>query len=299
MRPDGDAIGSQLALGYALRAAGKEVRLINEDGLPEDLTFMRGSELIEKPPAGPVNVDLVVALDTATKARVGEKVMAALTGCARWVNIDHHKSNPNYGELNYIDSDSPATGQIIYQLIKEMGLSMPDETRDAIYVAISTDTGSFQYDRTTAETYEIAADLIRHGLAVGEINAEIYDSYPFRRLELMRVLLNSLKLTNQGQVSYWELTQETVKDLDLRPKDSEGLIDTIRAIKGVKVAIFFEELGLNSIRVSMRSKDSQIDVSEICQTFGGGGHSLAAGIRMDGSLSDCREQVLAVVAKSF
>ena len=223
VRPDGDAIGSQLALGYALMAAGKSVRLINEDGLPDNLAFMAGSEKIELPPAESLDVEVAIALDL-------------------------------------IDSKSPATGQILYQLILALGLPMPAESRDAIYVAVSTDTGSFQYPSTTAATYELGADLIRRGLDVGTINSLIYDNYPFRRLELMRALLNTLELSENGLVANWTMRDQLRIDLDLLPEDSEGLIDLIRAIRGVQLAVFFEELPDGKIRISMRSKDRRLNV---------------------------------------
>ncbi|MFC7337181.1 bifunctional oligoribonuclease/PAP phosphatase NrnA [Haloferula chungangensis] len=299
VRPDGDAIGSQIALGFALEAAGKKVRLINEDGLPDNLAFMAGADRIETPPAEPLEVDVVIALDTATKPRLGAKVLDAVGHCERWINIDHHKSNPGYGNLNHIDDSSPATGQILYNLIQALKLPMPDETRDAIYVAVSTDTGSFQYPGTTAATYEMAADLTRKGLDVGKINSLTYDNHPMRRVELMRSLLNTLEVKADGRLAHWELTWETVERLDLKPEDSEGLIDIVRAIQGVIVAVFFEELHDGKIRVSMRSKDRRIDACKVCMEFGGGGHSLAAGIRMAGPLSDAKEKVLAAVEREL
>lgn len=297
VRPDGDAIGSQLALGYALIAAGKKVRMINEDGLPENLAFMAGSKRIESPPMEPLEVEVAVALDTATKPRLGERSLHAASKAKIWLNIDHHISNPKYGDLNLVDSNSPATGQIIYQLIIALGLPMSAESRDAIYVAVSTDTGSFQYPSTTATTYRMAADLIERGLDVGTINSQIYDNYPYRRLELMRALLNTLERSEDGWIAYWEMRDQTRIDLGLTPDDSEGLIDTIRAIRGVQVAVFFEQLPDGKIRVSMRSKDRRIDVCRIATEFGGGGHSLAAGIRMDGPLEDAKQQVLAAIRR--
>lgn len=299
VRPDGDAIGSQIALGFALEAVGKKVRLINEDGLPGNLAFMMGSERIESPPQERLDVDVVVALDTATRPRLGEKTLAAIGHCERWINIDHHKSNSGYGDRVLIDDHSPATGQILYQLIQALGLPLPAESRDAIYVAVSTDTGSFQYPGTTVETYELAADLTRRGLNVGAINSLIYDNYPMRRVELMRSLLNTLKVISCGRLAYWELTQETIVRLGTKPEDSEGLIDIVRAIQGVMVAIFFEELEDGKIRVSMRSKDRRMDVCKIGMEFGGGGHALAAGIRMAGPLANARERVLAVAEREF
>lgn len=295
VRPDGDAIGSQIALGFALMAAGKTVHLINDDGVPENLAFMRGSQAVQTPPADPLDVEVAIALDTATKPRLGENSLHAASRAALWLNIDHHISNPGYGDLNLIDATSPATGQILYRLIEELGLPMPDETRDAIYVAVSTDTGSFQYPSTTATTYRLGADLIERGLDVGGINSSIYDSYPFRRLELLRELLKTLELSPDGMVASWELHDETRLDLALLPEDSEGLIDTIRAIRGVQVAVFFEELVDGKIRVSMRSKDRRLDVCQIAMEFGGGGHALAAGIRMPGPLEAAKPRVLGAI----
>jgi phosphoesterase RecJ-like protein len=297
VRPDGDAIGSQIALGFSLMAMGKSVRLINEDGLPDNLTFMAGSDKIELPPGEPLEVEVAIALDTAAKPRMGNNALNAASRAKIWLNIDHHKSNPAYGDLNLIDSTSPATGQILYQLITSLDLPLPDETRDAIYVAVSTDTGSFQYPSTTATTYEMAADLIKRGLDVGKINSDTYDNHPYRRVELMRALLNTLELSNDGLVANWELRDKTRIDLALLPEDSEGLIDIIRAIRGVQLAVFFEELVDGKIRVSMRSKDRRVDVCKVALEFGGGGHALAAGIRMKGPLEDAKTLVLATIRR--
>lgn len=297
VRPDGDAIGSQLALGFALMAAGKTVRLINEDGLPDNLAFMAGSEKIELPPAEPLDVEVAIALDTATKPRLGDRALHAASKAKLWLNIDHHISNPKYGDLNLVDSTSPATGQILYQLITSLRLPLPAETRDAIYVAVSTDTGSFQYPSTTAKTYELGADLILRGLDVGTINSNIYDNYPFRRLELMRTLLNTLELSADGIVANWTMRDQDRVDLKLLPEDSEGLIDLIRAIRGVLLAVFFEELPDGKIRVSMRSKDRRLDVCQIASEFGGGGHALAAGIRMKGPLEEAKALVLGAIRR--
>lgn len=297
MRPDGDAIGSQLALGLALEAMGKTVYFWNEDGLPESLGFLPCSEKISRPPTEAPPIDVAIALDTATKVRLGDNNILAAAKASLWVNIDHHISNPRYGDVNYVDATSPATGQIVYEIITGLHLPMPDAARDSIYVAVSTDTGSFQYDSTTASTYRMAADLLDRGLAVGDINAKTYDSHPYRRIELMRALLNTLELTCDGKLAYWEMIDQLRIDLALKPEDSEGLIDMIRAIRGVQVAVFFEELPGGKVRVSMRSKDRSVNVCDIAAQFGGGGHALAAGIRMAGPITAAKEQVIAAIAK--
>ena len=295
MRPDGDAIGSQLGLGLALEAMGKTVFYWNEDGLPDSLAFLPSSEKVALPPADAPEVDVAIALDTATKVRLGDANLIAAAKAKLWVNIDHHLSNPRYGDVNYVDATSPATGQIIYEIIQQLGMPLPDGARDAIYVAVSTDTGSFQYDSTTARTYRMAADLMDRGLKVGDINAKTYDSHPYRRIELLRALLNTLELTCDGKVAHWQMLDHLRTDLELKPEDSEGLIDMIRAIRGVQVAVFFEELPGGKVRVSMRSKDRSVNVCDIAAQFGGGGHALAAGIRMPGPISDAKQQVLAAI----
>lgn len=296
VRPDGDAIGSILALGHALEQMGKSVRYLNNDGCPESLAFLPGSEKVEvSSEAKDVDIEVAITLDTAAHSRVGEGSLEAIKGAKMIINIDHHISNPGYGDLNYIDSNSPATGQIIYDLLMALSLPISDITRDSIYVAVSTDTGSFQYAGTTQRTYEMAADLVSRGLNVGEINQLTYDNQPYRKVELMRSLLNTLDRSDEGKLVWWDLSLETKKELGLVDDDTEGLIDFIRAVQGVVVAVFFEDLDGGKVRVSMRSKDRRVNASEVCGVFGGGGHALAAGIRMDGPIPAAREKVLAEI----
>lgn len=143
----------------------------------------------------------------------------------------------------------------------------------------------------------MAADLVRRGVDVGTINSMTYDDHPYRRLELMRSLLNTLERSSDGILAHWELREQTRRDLALRPEDSEGLIDVIRAIRGVRLAVFFEELPDGKVRVSMRSKDRALDVCRIAMEFGGGGHALAAGIRMKGPLEEAKGRVLTAIRR--
>jgi len=297
VRPDGDAIGSTIALGSTLEAMGKDVSYINEDGVPESLAFLPGADKVKQATSDILDVEVAIAVDCANKPRLGENALEMAVNAKLWINIDHHKSNPGYGDLNYIDANSPATGQILYQMITEQGLTLTDEARDSIYVAVSTDTGSFQYSGTTAATYEMAADLVNRGLNTGKINEQIYDSFPYRRVALTRELLNTLEISSSGEIADWQLLKKVKHDHDLQPDDSEGLIDMIRSIQGVNVALFFEELMDDSIRVSIRSKIGSIDACEIAQVFGGGGHAKAAGIRMPGPISEARSAVISEVSK--
>ena len=292
VRPDGDALGSQLALALSLQQLGKNVRVWNEDGMLEKYSFLPRSELLTKPPSPAADVDVAIALDTAIQNRLGTGLAAV--GSARiWINIDHHRSNPGYGDLVIVDSNAPATGEMIFSLIKSQGLPFNHDIAENLYAAISTDTGSFQYPKTSARTFEIAAELVRvGGLDVGQISQQLYENYPRRRLELLRELLRTTRFEFGDRAASFSLTSKTAADLAVLPEDNEGLIDYLRAIRGVIVAVFFEELADGKVRVSMRSKDEAVDVCAICQKFGGGGHTLAAGARVRGSLAEVEEKVL-------
>jgi len=296
MRPDGDALGTIIALGMALRQLGKEVTLWNEDGVTEKFHYLPGWELVSKPPAEPVDVEVAIALDTASKVRLGT-ALTAVKSAKLWINIDHHVSNEAFGDLAYIDSHAPATGQIIYELLTAAGFPLTQEIAENLFAAISTDTGSFQYPNTTARTYEIGAELIRAGVRVGDLSQKMYESYPLRRVHLLCELLNVLKITCDGQVASFALTEAMVKKVGAQPDDNEGLIDTIRAIDGVIVAAFFEELpGEGKVRISLRSKDPSVDVCKICQQFRGGGHTLAAGARYRGTIEEVEALVLTAIS---
>ena len=291
VRPDGDALGSQLALALSLKKLGKSVRVWNEDGMLEKYSFLARSDLMSKPPATAEDVDVAIALDTAIQNRLGTTVQAVRSAKV-WINIDHHPSNPLYGDLVHVDPTAPATGQILFELITDQQLPIDSEIAENLFVAISTDTGSFQYPNTTARTFEIAAELIRCGVDVGRISQLTYENYPRRRIELLRELLGTMRFNLNGRVASFSLSLETAARLSVLPEDNEGLIDHLRAIQGVIVAVFFEELADGKVRVSMRSKNQKVDVCAICQKFGGGGHTLAAGARIRGSLTEVEERVL-------
>ncbi len=301
LRPDGDAIGSIMALGQVLKDLGKDVLVMNHDGVPENYLFLQGKDMVLTPASvsAPVEVEVVVALDSAEKSRIGEPVWDCLKGYERVINMDHHISNPGYGDWNFVDADAPAAGQIVYDLIECMGWPLDEVARDALWVAIVTDTGSFKYPSTTARTFEVAARLVEAGVRVGDIAEKVYDSYPVRRLKLLRELLGEMKLTGDGQVASWRLRREVVERLGILPSDTEGLIDAIRSVDTVRVAIFFEEMQDGKVRISVRSKSGGPDVSAICGQFGGGGHMRAAGARMTGPMDEAAEQFLKAVHESL
>lgn len=291
MRPDGDALGCQVALALCLEQLGKKVVVWNEDGLPQKYGYLPRGEIIARPPAAPQNFEVAIALDTASLKRLGTSLQA-LGKVRLWINIDHHLSSERYGDLVFIDEKAPATGQILYELIRDQDLPLTYEMADNLFVAISTDTGSFQYPNTSARSFEIAAELIKAGVDVGRLSQRMYESYPLRRVALLREMLKILKLSCDGRVASFALTTATVREVGSLPEDTEGLIDYIRAIDGVVVAAFFEELPEGKIRVSLRSKDARYDVCKICTELRGGGHKLAAGARTRGTLAEVEQRVL-------
>jgi len=291
IRPDGDALGSQLALALSLQQLGKKVRVWNEDGMLEKYSFLPRADLLTKPPHAAEDVDVAIALDTAIQNRLGT-AFTAVRSAKIWINIDHHLSNPGYGDLVHVDPTAPATGQIIFDLIKSQDFPFDREIAENLYAAISTDTGSFQYPKTSARTFEVAAELVCTGIDVGQLSQQLYENYPRRRVELLRELLRTMRFERDGRVASFSLSLQTAAELQVLPEDNEGLIDHLRAIRGVIVAVFFEELADGKVRVSMRSKSDAVDVCAICQKFGGGGHTLAAGARVRGTLAEVERNVL-------
>lgn len=300
VRPDGDAVGSCLGLAASLRAAGKTATVVLEDGLPESLDFLPGAETIITPDALTPGEAAVIALDTATRERLGHTVAAAFDDRPReWANIDHHVSNPGYGDLVLVDAIAPATGQVLYELLGAVGLPRPLATIENFFVALSTDTGSFRYPNTTARSFAIAAEMVEAGLDVGRISALTYQRRPLRQLHLLQHLFQRLRLDADGRVASWDLDMAAKNALALKPDDSEDLIDHLRGIDSVLVAVFFEELPDGKIRISSRSKDRSIDVGKVCQHFGGGGHAMAAGARMPGPLESARESFLSKIHEAL
>ncbi len=297
-RPDGDALGCTLAMTLCLQQLGRDVTAWNDDGMTDKLRFLPHSELVTKPPAEPREFEVAIVLDNAVKSRAGRSIDAVAPG-ALWINIDHHITNEGYGDLVYVDPAAPATGQILYELFHLCELPLTYAIADSLFAAISTDTGSFQYPSTTARTYEIGAALVKAGVNVGDLSQKLYESHPRRRIELLREMLNVLQFSSEDRIASIALTVATTQRLGVQPEDTEGLIDHIRSVQGVIVAAFFEELGDGRIRVSLRSKSPKADVSKICGQFGGGGHTLAAGARVTGTLADVQQQVLASIDREL
>jgi phosphoesterase RecJ-like protein len=291
LRPDGDALGSTIAFALWLKSLGKEVTAWNEDGMLDKFRYLPGADLVSAPSGSGHKFDAFVALDTSVKNRLGT-VLEAIEEPATFINIDHHVSNGRFGAINYIDSASPATGQIVFEFLRAVGAEITPEIAANLFAAISTDTGSFQYPNTTAATFRVGAELVEAGVDVGRLSQAMYDSQPRRRLELLRHALNVAKFSDDGRMVSFSLTEADVERLGVLPEDNEGIIDHLRSVDSVIAAVFFEELAGGKVRVSSRSKDRRVDVCKVCAIFGGGGHALAAGARMSGPIAEAQEKFM-------
>jgi phosphoesterase RecJ-like protein len=291
IRPDADALGSTIAFALWLRDCGKEVTAYNEEGSTSKFHYLPCHEIVSLPPATPQKFDVFVALDTSVKNRLGtvNKVIAPGTTV---LNIDHHISNENYGDVNYIDPSAPATGQILLEFFQHVGARVSTEMATNLFAAISTDTGSFQYAGTNERTFAAASHLIGCGVDVPGLSRAMYDSQPRRRFELLRHALNTAEFHCDDRIATFSLPMDLVERLKVLPEDNEGIIDHLRSIEGVEAAVFFEELPEGKVRVSARSKFPRIDVCKVCKQFEGGGHPMAAGARVDGTLAQVKNDFL-------
>jgi phosphoesterase RecJ-like protein len=298
-RPDGDAVGSQLALVLLLRDLGKTVEAWNDDAVPAKFKFLPGADLITHPPPTPKSFDVVISIDASTWPRVGTAA-EKIAGRKHFINIDHHVSNEKFADINWIVPEAPASGQIAYDLIRRGGFQLTPAIAQALFAAISTDTGSFMFANTTAACLRVAAELVETGINVGEISRHVYESYPYARFRMLQLALADLKLTDHRRTAYFWVTKAMFADTGAKREDTEGLIDYARAIEGVIVAILFEELEEpGKIRISLRSKHPQLDVNSIARHFGGGGHKEAAGARLTGTQSEVEPKVLAAVTAAL
>jgi len=277
IRPDGDAYGTSLALALALNALGKKAVVYNQDGLTRNYLFLPGKELIERTPSlAPPADTAILAVDTSTKERLGESFLS-------WdrvpdLNLDHHPSNPSYGKINIIDGDSPASAQVLYELLEALDYPCPPEAAMNLYVALMTDTGSFRFRQTTARTFEVAADLVTLGADPAEAAQQCFQSSSVERFNLQREVLGVTRFAFGNRVAHYHLTPELYARTGAQSDEVENFLELLQTVTTVEVAFMLEDLDKDVTRVSLRSR-GKVDVNAIAAKFGGGGHRLAAGIR--------------------
>lgn len=297
MRPDGDCIGSQLGLTLALRAQDKKVVCWNQDALPAKYRFLDPDKVVAKPKSGE-QFDLVIAVDCASYERLGT-VAEFIKNRASLINIDHHESNTRYGDVNWISPREPSTGELIHRMLKAARWPITKQIADCLFTAVSTDTGSFQYATTRPGTFHVGAELVTRGANLARICNEVYQSFPLSRARLLKLVYNKFKLTHDDRIAYFWLKQADLSRTGAETNDTEGLIDHIRAIEPVVVACVFEEVEPELTRVSLRSKNKAVNVSDIAGLFGGGGHPAAAGARIAGRPMSVQRRVVAAIKKAI
>jgi len=297
IRPDGDCVGSQLSLTLALQNEGKKVVCWNEDPVPDKYRFLNRDGLFQKPKRG-LKFDCVIATDCASFERLG-KVVPCLSRRKILINIDHHESNTRYGDINWVSGREPSCGELIYRLLKVARWPISKLMADCLFTAISTDTGSFQYPTTRPGTFHAGAELVTHGADLAKICDEVYQSYPLSRVRLLKHIYNHFHLTHQNQIAYFWLRQADFARAGSEGDETEGLIDHIRDIEPVVVACVFEEIEPELTRISLRSKNDKVNVSDIAEQFGGGGHPAAAGARISGKPLSVQRRVIAAVKRAL
>lgn len=274
INPDGDNIGSLLALGLSLLELNKNVYIIKSDIIPSDYEFLPGIKLIQEYEERN-NLDLLIILDCSDIDRLGNN--KELASKAKYiVNIDHHISNTYFGDINFVDDKAAATGELIYYLIEKMGVKINEDIATNLYTAISTDTGSFKYESVTDKTHKIIAELYKYGIDHVNINNQLYHNISLDRTNLLFKSFDTLKMYKDNKLAIVKVTQDMLKATNTKLEDTEGIISFVKDINSVEVACLLKEFSHKEIKVSIRSK-SYVDVAKICEIFGGGGHKRAAG----------------------
>jgi phosphoesterase RecJ-like protein len=299
--PDGDALGSILAMKLALDALGKNSVMFvgGEMAIPPDYEFMALDGLLREVPVDAAS-RVVLALDSATapRTRIPPEVLAS---APLVVDVDHHHDNTRFGAINLIDVDASSTGEIVRDLMRELGVPLTYEIAEAIYIAVVTDTGRFQYANTTQKAHELAAELMAQGVEPQEVFRKIYEAVPYARAKLKGKALDRARLYEDGRMIATYLLREDFLELGVGEEYAEGVIDELRAVKGVELAMTVREPPVPDgplRRVSMRSASDAFDVSAIARQRDGGGHKRAAGFSSDESVEEIIEFVRAEFASA-
>jgi len=285
--PDGDAIGSQLAMWSILKRLGKSVKVVSEDPVPDTYTFLEGSDEVISSRVEPADVAIVV--DVAALHRMGW-VGELVKQCSKVVNIDHHQSNHNFGDINLVETTAGAAGEVIYDLSQEMGVDLEPNEAEALFVALLSDTGCFRFPNTTSATLRAAAALVDAGVSPYHAGSEIFWKRSEAGLKLLSGALGSIEVTNDGSVATMDITQRMYEETGASPRESEGFANYPRSIKGVKVGVLIRETKDGHFRVSLRSRED-FPIAGVAKSFGGGGHPTAAGCRMDGDLESIKARL--------
>lgn len=299
VNPEGDAVGSLLAIESLLKRLGKKTMIVCEDSFPERLHCLRYRghwNVLRDLKDKKLHFNALVVTDCPTLERIG-KVRELLQSDAVIFNIDHHVSNARFGRYNYVKPEAAACGEVVYEIFHEFELPVTKEEAVALYVSLSTDTGSFKYSNTGIRAHQIAAKLIETGIDVDRINEELYATYSLNKIQLYSRLLAKVETAFNGKVAWVAMSRTDLLASDATYEDTEGFIDFLKYLKEVKVAFFLSEMEKpNEVKVSFRSKE-KYDVNQIATAFGGGGHKKASGCALAMGLSEAVQAILKQIQK--
>ena len=294
--PDGDAVGSSLALASFLRSIGKSVTVHYQDPVPDLYAFLPGvdSALQHIPDT---DFDVAVVLDIGERRRAGTE-FCNFTRVSTTINLDHHLSCENFADYNLIDSSAAATGVLVYRIANAYGYRFDRDTALCIYAAIITDTGSFRYSNANREAFSIAGEMIEYGVNAWDVAEQLYENQPQKRLELLAKCLPTLEVFKDGQAASVTVTSDMYAISGADSELTDGFVNYPRSIRGVEVAIFFRQLEEKKFKVGFRSK-GKVNVATFSAALGGGGHHNAAGCTVDGTLDDVKATVYRIVEASL
>lgn len=292
--PDGDAIGSTLGLTIALQEMGKQVTAVNIDGVPESMHFLPHSELIVEGLPDGERFDCAFVIDAGELERTGVEVCSCSD---QIINIDHHPHS-NFGDLRYVDTGASATAVLIYRLLQQLAHQPSLAVAKALYLGIMADTGSFRYSSANAETFSVAGQLIACGVDSWEIANQLYESYPAERMRLLGAVLPTLEISSCGRYAAVSMTRDDIVRTKALEEYADGFVNYPRAVRGVEVALFFNQQVDGQVKISFRSRGA-IDVGRIARDLGGGGHHNAAGVKLSGSLKAVKERVIELLDQHF
>jgi phosphoesterase RecJ-like protein len=293
--PEGDSLGSQLALAQLLKAKKKNYIVVNHSPIPRHYKFLPFLNMIKKP-SKQLQADVVLILDCPEINRIGG-IERLISNDSLVVNIDHHISNKRFADINWVEPNTSCTAEMIYKLYQCFNIKLDKKIALCLYVGILVDTGSFHYSNTSTYTHRLASQLLKFNIKPAWVYEQLYENMAISDLRLFSLVLDTVKTDSTGKIAWIKLTQRMLKRTKTKVKEGECFIGKIRALQGVKLAIFFRETEeKDKIKVSLRSK-GDVDVNKIAQIFGGGGHKAASGLTIKGSLNKAEELVIGQVKK--
>lgn len=293
-RPDGDSIGSQLAMAYALRALGKDVTLVNADAAPGPLMAFAGVPSITIADRVDGDFDAAIIMECGDLARTGVK------GLDRFfvINIDHHPGNTGYGQIRWFDAGAAACGEMVFDLVKALGVPLTIEIATHVYMAILTDTGSFHYSNITPRTFDICRETMEAGVDPVLVARNVYDSNNMGRLKLFGAVLSAMQIDATGRIAIVYLDHEMARAAGGSYEDTEGLINLPLTVKEILAVVFFKQNEGEEYRVSLRSK-GDIDIGAVAKEFGGGGHKNAAGCTITGGIDGLQKLLVEKIGNAI